>query len=112
MQSVTILSGLLNLILLAFIIYRSRKSPVKKTGFPEHKKDVGAFYNEQTENFLRIYGKVIQAFRTKNVNTLLDHQIKEIGLSTDMNVLDAGCGVCGPAIYFAGKTGARIEAIT
>lgn len=76
------------------------------------KKDVGKFYNEQTDNFLKVYGKVIQAFRTKNISTLLDYQINAIGLKQNMKVLDAGCGVCGPAIYFAEQVGCSIEAIT
>lgn len=75
-------------------------------------QDVAKFYNEQTDNFLKVYGNVIQAFRTKNVNTLLDYQIDVIGLKSGITALDAGCGVCGPAVYFAQKTGCRIEAIT
>lgn len=84
----------------------------KQTAQPPIKKDVAKFYNEQTDNFLKVYGKVIQAFRTKNVNTLLDYQINAIGLTKNMKVLDAGCGVCGPAVYFAKQTGCHIEAIT
>lgn len=76
------------------------------------KKDVAKFYNEQTDNFLKVYGKVIQAFRTKDVSTLLNYQIDAIGLKPEMKVLDAGCGVCGPAIYFAENVGCNIEAIT
>lgn len=111
MQSVIIISVLLNIVLLALIVYRGKKKTVNNIA-PLQKQNVGAFYNEQTENFLKVYGKVIQAFRTKNVNTLLDYQVSAIGLKAGMTVLDAGCGVCGPAVYFAGKTGARIEAIT
>lgn len=76
------------------------------------KKNVAKFYNEQTNNFLKIYGDVIQAFRTKNVQSLLDYQIETIGLKADIIALDAGCGVCGPATYFANKTNCSIEAIT
>lgn len=74
--------------------------------------DVGNFYNEQTDNFIQVYGEVIQAFRTKDVNKLLDYQIDVIGIKEGMTILDAGCGVCGPAIYFAKKTRANIEAVT
>lgn len=76
------------------------------------KKDVAQFYNTQTHNFLKVYGNVIQAFRTKDVSTLLDYQIQAMGLKEGMNVLDAGCGVCGPAIYFSAKVGCTIEAIS
>lgn len=112
MQQILIISVLLNLLLLVFIIYRQRSKKIMPLTNDFLKHDVGAFYNEQTENFIKVYGKVIQAFRTKNVNTLLDYQVNAIGISEGMTLLDAGCGVCGPAIYFAGKTGARIEAIT
>lgn len=78
----------------------------------KEKKDVATFYDEQTDNFIKVYGNVIQAFRTKNINTLLDYQINAIGLKNGMKVLDAGCGVCGPAIYFAKQTGCNIDALT
>ncbi len=79
---------------------------------PAKSHDVAKFYNEQTDNFLKVYGKVIQAFRTKNVDTLLDYQIGTIGLKPGIKALDAGCGVCGPAVYFAQQAGCHIEAIT
>lgn len=75
-------------------------------------KDVGDFYNEQTSNFLKVYGQVIQAFRTKNVTDLLKYQIESIGLEDGMKVLDAGCGVCGPARYFATQKDLKIDAVT
>ena len=75
-------------------------------------EDVGQFYDAQTNNFLRVYGQVIQAFRTRNVTDLLDYQIESIGLKDGMKVLDAGCGVCGPARYFARQKQVDIEAIT
>jgi ubiquinone/menaquinone biosynthesis C-methylase UbiE len=76
------------------------------------KVDVRKFYDEQTDNFLKVYGNVIQAFRTKDVNVLLDYQITAMGLKKGMRVLDAGCGVCGPAIYFAKQADVEIDAIT
>jgi ubiquinone/menaquinone biosynthesis C-methylase UbiE len=75
-------------------------------------RDVGNFYNEQTDNFLKVYGEVIQAFRTTDVTKLLDYQIETIGLEEGQRVLDAGCGVCGPARYFAKNAGVQVEAIT
>lgn len=75
-------------------------------------KDVGSFYNEYNDKFLQVYGDVIQAFRTHDVSKLLDYQIEAMQLKESMDVLDAGCGVCGPACYFAEKTGANISAVT
>jgi len=74
--------------------------------------EVGDFYNRQTDNFLKVYGKVIQAFRTTDVSVLLEYQKNAMGLNEHMIVLDAGCGVCGPAIYFAENSGAVIEAVS
>ncbi len=104
--------------ILAEAKYRLLPKPTPQAIVEEQKneapirKDVAKFYNEQTDNFLKLYGKVIQAFRTKDVTTLLNYQINAIGLKTEMKVLDAGCGVCGPAIYFAEQAGCTIEAIT
>jgi ubiquinone/menaquinone biosynthesis C-methylase UbiE len=102
---------LLNAILLLFVVRRSfRKGNAKRTSHSA--KDVGDFYNAQTDNFLKVYGEVIQAFRTTDVTKLLDYQIESIGFEKGQRVLDAGCGVCGPARYFAKNAGVQVEAIT
>lgn len=67
----------------------------------EHSLKVGAFYNETTDKFLQVYGPIIQAFRTNNVEHYLDYTIKSAGIRNGMTLLDAGCGVCGPAVYIA-----------
>lgn len=110
-------SVVLNVVCVMMLVsLKNRKTtlPAKETQMAilAQDHDVARFYNEQTDNFLKVYGKVIQAFRTKNVETLLDYQVDAIGLKPGMNALDAGCGVCGPAAYFAQKTGSHIEAIT
>ncbi len=80
---------------------------------PQHAADdVGAFYNEYNDKFLQVYGDIIQAFRTHDVAKLLDYQIEAMGLKQGMKVLDAGCGVCGPAIYFAQNAGVEVHAVT
>ncbi len=74
--------------------------------------DVGSFYDRNAGAFERVYGSVIQAYRTRDVTRLLDRQIASIGLRAGMRVLDAGCGVCGPAIHFARRVDLRVEALT
>ena len=76
---------------------------------PEKVRD---FYNEYNDKFLEVYGEVIQAFRTHNVSKLLDYQIDVMELEEGLLCLDAGCGVCGPASYFAKQKGVKVEAIT
>jgi ubiquinone/menaquinone biosynthesis C-methylase UbiE len=73
---------------------------------------VGRFYDLTHDKFLQVYGEVIQAFRTRDVTKLLDYQLESIGLVAGQHVLDAGCGVCGPAIFFARKAGVTVEAVT
>jgi len=73
---------------------------------------VGQFYDQTHDKFLQVYGDVIQAFRTRDVTKLLDYQLDSMGLAQGQHVLDAGCGVCGPAIYFARKAGVTVEGIT
>lgn len=77
-----------------------------------HPERVGQFYDQTNDKFLQVYGEVIQAFRTRDVTKLLDYQIESIGLSKGQHVLDAGCGVCGPAIYFCRTAGVTVEAVT
>ena len=113
MQVLIILSVLLNLAFLVyFLFYRVRKSVEVPAKASVNKHDVARFYNAQNENFLKVYGSVIQAFRTKDISVLLNRQINSMGLSPGMTLLDAGCGVCGPAIYFAQNAKVKIEAIS
>ena len=79
---------------------------------PSPPAQVGQFYDAQHGKFLQVYGEVIQAFRTKDVTKLLDYQIQSIGLEAGQRVLDAGCGVCGPAMYFSRKAGVSVEGLT
>lgn len=79
---------------------------------PTAAQGVGQFYNEQTDNFVKVYGEVIQAFRTHDLSNLLNYQIESMGLQPGMKVLDAGCGVCGPATYFAQHADVTVEAVT
>ncbi|MEZ5002440.1 MAG: class I SAM-dependent methyltransferase [Chitinophagales bacterium] len=80
---------------------------------PDHSQEVRKFYNKTTDQFLEVYGEIIQAFRTKNVDDYLDYTISSAQLVNAEKILDAGCGVCGPSIYFAKKVnGLKIDACT
>ena len=82
----------------------------KKTNYES--SEVAEFYNKNHDAFIKVYGEVIQAFRTNNLDNILNSQIDSIGLKKEHKVLDAGCGVCGPARYFAKNTGCHINAVT
>lgn len=79
---------------------------------PHTVNSVGEFYDKYNDKFLKVYGEVIQAFRTRHITYLLDYLIEMMQLKFGMKALDAGCGVCRPAIYFAQQTGVEIHAVT
>jgi len=73
---------------------------------------VAEFYNEHTDKFMAVYGEIIQAFRTTDVSIYLDYTIQNAELKDGQRILDAGCGVGGPATYFASKLNVQVEGIT
>ncbi len=75
-------------------------------------EDVRVFYNNNTDKFIQVYGDIIQAFRTKDVKDYLDYTIRSAELSDGQKILDAGCGIGGPASYFASKLQSDIIGIT
>ena len=96
---------------------KSTKQTSKQEGIPQNTSkstptQVGEFYDQTTDDFLATYGEVIQAFRTKDITTTLDYQIDSMGLEKGFKIVDAGCGVGGPAIYFAENAGVHVEGIT
>ena len=115
-MTLTLILIFLLLLSLSFNLYlfsnKKDKTVTKSLKASNTAESVGEFYNQQTDNFLKVYGEVIQAFRTTDINTLLDYQIEAIGFEDGWKVLDAGCGVCGPARYFASKKNISIDAVT
>ncbi len=87
-------------------------SPNKHQVVSSHSSDVGAFYDSTTSKFIEVYGEVIQAFRTTDVKIYLDYTIENAELKDGQKILDAGCGVGGPASYFAEKLNVQVEGIT
>jgi cyclopropane fatty-acyl-phospholipid synthase-like methyltransferase len=65
-----------------------------------------------TQSYLEIYGDVIQAFRPSHKKDLLYYLAKSSGLKRGMHILDAGCGVGGPAVYFAKEFRVNVDGIT
>lgn len=75
-------------------------------------EQVRAYYNQMTASYLDIYGDVIQAFRPSDTEKLLDYVGRSAGINWNMNVLDLGCGVAGPAIHFAKRWNANVDGVT
>lgn len=84
----------------------------KKSNIGFEPKEVGNYYNQFTDKYLETYGNVIQAFRPSDIIELHRYIMQSADLSDGQRILDAGCGVGGPAVYFAKNIRAHIEGIT
>jgi len=92
-----ILSLLIVLFSLVLMIGKNLRNKRQKDPVKEVKK----FYNQTTDKFLAVYGEIIQAYRTKDVSSYLNYTAENMRLREGMKLLDAGCGVAGPAVFFA-----------
>jgi cyclopropane fatty-acyl-phospholipid synthase-like methyltransferase len=93
--------------------FTSRESAPETAAYNDaHAISVGDFYDAHHDKFMRVYGSVIQAFRTRNVADLLNYQMASMGLSRGQRVLDAGCGVGTPALYFARNAEVKVDGLT
>jgi ubiquinone/menaquinone biosynthesis C-methylase UbiE len=79
---------------------------------PHGVKDVVDHYEKYTADYREVYGEVFQAGRPYNVEELLAHELQSAELDDGQHVLDAGCGVGGPSIWFAKQKKLTIEAMT
>lgn len=75
-------------------------------------QDIGDYYDRHTQSYLSTYGDTLQAFRPKDDSELNLYLIQQIGIEDGQRILDAGCGLAGPAISFAKQKRITIDAIT
>jgi cyclopropane fatty-acyl-phospholipid synthase-like methyltransferase len=74
-------------------------------------KDIQKHYDRFTNTYLEVVDSAIQSHRSVNEQDMYDYYINIMDIRDGMKLLDAGCGVCGPAIYFARKKDIHIDAI-
>lgn len=89
-------------------VVRDVRSTVKQHSV----SDVKQYYEEWTQGYIEGFGEVFQGSRPASTDELLDYIVQAARLEDGLSVLDAGCGVCGPAIGFAQRRKLNIEAIT
>jgi len=103
-------------LIITFLYARSRnKNEHEQSVSNDHKnqpQSVAKYYDDWTQRYLDTYGEIIQAYRPSNTDELLRYTIQSIGLQDGQRILDAGCGVCGPAVFFAKHLDLQIEAVT
>ncbi len=73
---------------------------------------VERYYDEWTGRYLEVYGDMIQAFRSADDKDTLGRIANSIGFKAGEHILDAGCGVGGPARFFAQNNGVTVEGVT
>jgi SAM-dependent methyltransferase len=74
--------------------------------------DVRDYYDRWTEKYVDDFGECIQAHRPASEQDLLDYLLTRSGIRDGQRVLDAGCGICGPARHFASRRRIEVEALT
>jgi len=79
---------------------------------PSRAAEVEAYYDDWHERYVAGFGEVLQTFRSADPAVFLLELAEMAGLEPGMRVLDAGCGVGGPAMLYAEKVGAEIDAVT
>lgn len=75
-------------------------------------KEVEKYYDEWTDRYIEGFGDTFQSYRTDSLPALFDYMIESSGIKNNQIIIDAGCGICGPAIYFASQRNVHIHALT
>lgn len=89
-------------------VVRDVRSPVNQHTVA----DVKRYYEEWTQGYIEGFGEVFQGSRPASTDELLEYIIQAARLEDGLRVLDAGCGVGGPAVGFAERRNLNIEALT
>lgn len=74
--------------------------------------DIEVYYNEWTEKYMEGFGEIFQAKQGDDLDVFFQYYIDSMGIKPGMKILDAGCGIGGPAIHLAQKMDVSIEGIT
>lgn len=75
-------------------------------------EDVARYYDEWNDRYEAVFGDIYQHLQATDRDELLSHMAEVAELADGERVVDAGCGICGPAIAFASRADVTIEALT
>lgn len=73
---------------------------------------VETYYDEMSDAYLSAFGPIFQGSRPLNTDELLAYLGRSLDLAPGMRLLDAGCGVAGPALFLASHFDVTIEGLT
>ena len=74
--------------------------------------DVEKYYEEWTARYIESFGHIFQSKMAESTEKLTNYYIEQMGLKENMKLLDAGCGVGGPAIEICKQINVLIDGIT
>ncbi|MES2619989.1 MAG: class I SAM-dependent methyltransferase [Bacteroidota bacterium] len=80
--------------------------------YRQQSKKVADYYNQMQQGYNEVYGDTIQAFRPTKKDELMNHIAASAGIKSGMKILDAGCGVCGPATWLAKNFHLNVSGLT
>lgn len=72
---------------------------------------VARYYDDWHERYMTAFGDTFQSQRTEDLGELFHHIADQAELKPGMRVLDAGCGIGGPALWFARHRRVHVEAL-
>jgi ubiquinone/menaquinone biosynthesis C-methylase UbiE len=75
-------------------------------------EEVRTYYEEVTPAYLAGFGEIFQGSRPESNEALIDYIVDAAAIEDGMRVLDAGCGVAGPAIAIAKRRAVTIDGLT
>lgn len=92
-----------------------RPSPIRDARMPRANHEVAqvrSYYEDMTEAYVAGFGEIFQGSRPESTDALLDYLVDAAAIADGMRVLDAGCGVGGPAMGIAARRAVTIEGLT
>jgi len=87
-------------------------TPVQETTPVSSVGEVKQYYEDWTQRYIESFGDTFQSRRLNDLLKLTDYLIESAGIKSGMKLIDAGCGICGPAIMLCQKIDVHIDAIT
>src|SRR5580700_7041298 len=73
--------------------------------------EVKQYYEDWTQRYIESFGDTFQSRRLNDLPKLTDYLIESAGIKSGMKIVDAGCGICGPAIMLCQKIDIKIDAV-
>lgn len=89
--------------------------PIRDVRVPEATHDtaqVRAYYEEMTPAYLAGFGEIFQGSRPESTDELIAYLIDALDLKDGMTLLDAGCGIGGPAMAIAARRNVSVSGLT